>query len=73
MARNGDTTRFKQAIDRQNKLERAQSEPAKRKRNAAEGEAAHAGLSALEKHSKGRPKQKATARKSPQATRSQAR
>ncbi|HVM85460.1 MAG TPA: hypothetical protein VMW18_16335 [Candidatus Binatia bacterium] len=73
MARNGNTAQFKRAIDRQNKLERARSGPTKRKRDAVEGEAAHAGLRALEKHSKGRPKQTATARKSPQTARSQAR
>jgi len=65
--------KLKQALDKQNKLECARTGPAKRKRDAAEGEAAHGGLAILEKRSKGGPKQKATARKSPQAARSQAR
>jgi hypothetical protein len=54
-ARQGD--KFKQAIDRQNRLETAPREPAKRARDSAEGEAAKSGLPHLEKHSKGRPKQ----------------
>jgi hypothetical protein len=75
---NGDVGKFKRAIDKQNKLERGRSGPAKHKRDTAEGEAAKHGLSALEKHSKGRPKQgatkqTATTRKSPQSARSQAR
>jgi hypothetical protein len=74
----GDVGKFKRAIDKQNAVERAPSGPAKHERDAAEGEAAHHGLGALEKHSKGRPKQdsgkqEATAKKSPQTTRSQAR
>jgi hypothetical protein len=68
-----DVEKFKQALDKQNKLERSPSRPAKRKRDAAEGAAAQHGLGALEKHSKGRPKQKATTKKSPQAARSQSR
>jgi hypothetical protein len=69
---------FKKAIDKQNKLESARGGAAKRKRDAAEGEAAQAGLPTLERQSKGRPKQgsmkqKATSKKSPQATRSQSR
>jgi len=69
----GDVGTFKRALDKQNKLERARGGPAKHKRDAAEGAAAQSGLPTLEKQSKGRPKQKATARKSPQAARSQAR
>jgi hypothetical protein len=73
----GSTQKFKRAIDQQNKLERAKGRPAKQKRDAQEGKAAKEGLSALEKHSKGRPKQKtgqkATAKKSPQSARSQSR
>lgn len=71
--KNGDVGKFKQAIDKQNKLERGRGSSTRRKRDAAEGEAAKAGLAALEKHSKGRPKQKATAKKSPQTARSQSR
>jgi len=75
--KNGDTGKFKQALDKQNKLERSRGGSTGRKRSAVEGEAAKTGLGALEKHSKGRPKQKtgqkATAKKSPQAARSQAR
>jgi hypothetical protein len=76
--KNGSTQKFKQALDQQNKSERGRSGSAKRQRDAAEGEAAQHGLGALEKHSKGRPKQgstqqKATAKKSPQAARSQSR
>ena len=71
--KNGDTGKFKRALDKQNKLERTGSSAIRRKRSAVEGEAAKSGLSALEKHSKGRPKQKATAKKSPQAVRSQSR
>ncbi len=62
--KSGDVEKFKQALDKQNALERNGSKPA---RDAAEGEAAHHGLGALEKHSKGRPK------KSPQSARSQSR
>jgi hypothetical protein len=82
----GDVGKFKRALDQQNQLEHARSGPAKKKRDAVEGEAAQHGLGALEKQSKGRPKkssarpkttaknsQKATTKKSPQATRSQAR
>jgi hypothetical protein len=72
-SKNGDVGKFKQALDKQNSLERAKSGPAKRKRDAAEGEAAQHGLGTLEKHSKGRPKQAATAKKSPNAARSQSR
>jgi hypothetical protein len=84
--KNGNVGKFKQALDKQNKLERARSGPAKKKRDALEAEAAQQGLGALEKQSKGRPKkssasrkttakksQKATTKKSPQAARSQAR
>jgi hypothetical protein len=76
--KNGDVRKFKQALDKQNKLEHARGGSAKRKRNAVEGEAAQHGLGALEKHSKGRPKQgstqqTATAKKSPLAARSQSR
>ena len=77
--KNGDTGKVKRALDKQNKLERSSGASTKRKRSTAEGEAAKHGLSALEKHSKGRPKQKtvmtqkATTRKSPQSARSQAR
>jgi hypothetical protein len=70
---NGDVGKLKQALDKQNKLERASSATAKHRRDAAEGDAAHHGLGVLEKHSKGRPKQEATAKKSPQASRSQSR
>lgn len=75
---NGDIGKFKRALDKQNKLERAPGGPAKHQRDSAEAEAAHHGLSALEKHSKGRPKlsstkQKATTKKSPQSARSQSR
>jgi hypothetical protein len=74
-SKNGDVGKFKQALDRQNKLEQAPRGTAKKQRDAAEGEAAHHGLGALEKHSKGRPKeqQTATTKKSPQAARSQSR
>ena len=76
--KNGSTQKFKQAIDKQNKLEGRRNGPAKHRRDSAEGEAAKHGLGALEKHSKGRPKQgstkqKATTRKSPQSVRSQSR
>jgi hypothetical protein len=75
---NGDVGKFKQALDKQNKLERGRSGAAKKRRATAEGEAAKHGLGALEKHSKGRPKssaakQKATTKKSPQTVRSQSR
>lgn len=77
-SKNGDTGKFKRALDKQNKLERSRGGKAKHQRDAAEGEAARHGLGALEKHSKGRPRQgsarqTATSRKSPQAARSQAR
>ena len=77
-SKNGDVGKFKQALDRQNKLERGRKGPEKRRRDAAEGEAAKQGLGMLEKQSKGRPKQgstrqTATTRKSPQSARSQAR
>jgi hypothetical protein len=70
-----DLGKFKQALDQQNQVERGRSSPDKQERDAAEGEAAHHGLGALEKHSKGRPKQGqvATTRKSPQSARSQPR
>lgn len=70
-----DLGKFKQALDQQNQVERRRDSPEKRERDAAEGEAAHHGLDALEKQSKGRPKQGqvATTRKSPQAARSQPR
>ena len=70
---NGDVGKFKRAIDKQNKLERGRSGATKHRRDTAEGEAAKHGLGALEKHSKGRPKQTATTKKSPQSARSQAR
>jgi hypothetical protein len=74
--KSGDVGKFKQAIDQQNKAETGRG--GKRRRDAAEGEAAKHGLGELEKQSKGRPKQgsmkqKATTRKSPQSARSQAR
>lgn len=73
--KSGDVEKFKQALDKQNRLERGGSKPA---RDAAEGEAAHHGLGALEKQSKGKPaqsstKQTATTKKSPQSARSQSR
>jgi hypothetical protein len=76
--KSSDVGKFKQALDKQNKLEHARGGSAKRKRDAAEGAAAQHGLGALEKHSKGRPKQgstkqTATTKKSPQAARSQSR
>ncbi|MDQ7247141.1 hypothetical protein [Dongia sedimenti] len=76
--KSGDVEKFKHAIEQQNSVERAPGGPAKHKRDAAEAEAAHHGLGALEKHSKGRPKQdaasqKATTKKSPQSARSQSR
>ncbi|WP_395018182.1 hypothetical protein [Dongia sp.] len=72
---NGDVGKFKRALDKQNQVERGRSSPEKHRRDTAEGEAAHHGLGALEKHSKGRPKQgqTATTKKSPQSARSQAR
>jgi hypothetical protein len=77
-SKNGDVGKFKLALDKQNKLERGRSGAAKHRRDAAEGEAAKHGLGALEKHSKGRPKQgamkqTATTKKSPQSARSQSR
>jgi hypothetical protein len=76
--KSGDVGKFKQALDKQNKLERGRSGPAKHRRDTAEGEAAKHGLGALEKQSKGRPKQDstkqtATTKKSPQSARSQSR
>ena len=67
--------KFKHALDKQNQAERGRSSPEKHERDKAEGEAARHGLGALEKHSKGRPKeeQTATTKKSPQAARSQSR
>jgi hypothetical protein len=77
-SKNSDVGKFKKALDKQNQLERGRSGPTKQRRDAAEGEAARHGLSALEKHSKGRPKQSstkqtATTKKSPQSARSQSR
>ena len=71
---NGDVGKFKKALDKQNQAERS----SKHRRDTAEGEAAKHGLGALEKHSKGRPKQgstkqTATTKKSPQSARSQTR
>lgn len=76
--KSSDVGKFKQALDQQNQVERGRSGAAKDKRDAAEAEAAHHGLGALEKQSKGRPKssstmQKATTKKSPQTARSQPR
>jgi len=73
--KDGNVDKFKHALDKQNEAERGRNSPEKRQRDTAEGEAAHHGLGALEKHSKGRPKeqQTATTEKSPQATRSQSR
>ena len=71
--KNGDVGKFKRALDKQNEAERGRSSPEKHQRDTAEGEAAHHGLGALEKHSKGRPQQAATTRKSPQSARSQSR
>jgi hypothetical protein len=73
--KSGDVDNFKRALDQQNQAERGRSSFEKHARDAAEGEAAHHGLGALEKHSKGRPEQKqtATTKKSPQSTRSQSR
>jgi hypothetical protein len=48
---------FKRALDKQNRLETARDEAAKRARDEAEGKAAHRGIPALERSSKGRPKQ----------------
>ncbi|HVY98747.1 MAG TPA: hypothetical protein VHA35_04555 [Dongiaceae bacterium] len=53
--RDGD--RFKQSLDKQNRLETRPGAAARHQRDRAEGEAAKAGLPHLEKHSKGRPKQ----------------
>jgi len=74
-SKNGDVSKFKRALDQQNQAERGRNSPEKHKRDQAEGEAAHHGLGALEKHSKGRPEQKqtATTKKSPQSARSQSR
>jgi len=74
-SKSGDVNKFKQALDQQNQAERGHSSPEKRKRDQAEGEAAHHGLGALEEHSKGRPEQEqtATTKKSPQSARSQSR
>jgi hypothetical protein len=74
----GQVGKFKRALDKQNAVERSKGGSAKRQRDDAEGEAAKHGLSALEKNSKGRPKQQAatqktTTTKSPQAARYQAR
>lgn len=76
--KSGNVDKFKQALDKLNKLERACGGSAKNKRDAVEGEAAKQGLGALETQSKGRPKQaattqEATTKKSPQAARSQSR
>jgi hypothetical protein len=74
----GDVGKFKRALDKQNEAERGRSSPEKHQRDRAEGEAAHHGLRALGKDSKGRPqqdgtKQDATTKKSPQSTRNQSR
>ena len=53
--RDGD--KFKQSLDKQNKLETQPGRTAKHERDQAEGQAAKSGLPHLEKHSKGRPKQ----------------
>ncbi len=76
--KSSDVGKFKGALDKQNKLERARGGSAQRQRDAAEGEAAHHGLDLEVKQSKGRPKQDskgqtATTKKSPQSARSQAR
>ena len=73
--KSGDVEKFKQALDKQNQAERGGSKHA---RDAAEADAAHHGLGALEEHSKGKPersstKQTATTKKSPQTARSQSR
>ena len=78
MTGKAEVGKFKRALDKQNAVERGKSGSTRRQRDAAEGEAAKHGLGALEQHSKGRPQQKAatqraTTKKSPQATRSQAR
>jgi hypothetical protein len=57
-AKTGDSGRFKRALDKQNRLETERNPRGKHQRDAAEGEAAKAGLPHLEKHSKGRPKQR---------------
>lgn len=73
--KDGNVDKFKHALDKQNEAERGRNSPEKHQRDAAEGEAAHHGLGALEKQSKGRPEaqQTATTKKSPQSTRSQSR
>ncbi|HVT52731.1 MAG TPA: hypothetical protein VHE77_14225 [Dongiaceae bacterium] len=53
-----DGEKFKQSLDRQNQLETKPGQAAKDQRDQAEGEAARSGLPHLEKHSKGRPKQR---------------
>jgi hypothetical protein len=55
-SRGDDAARFKQALDKQNRLETKRHPAAKQERDKAEGEAAKSGLPHLEKHSKGRPK-----------------
>jgi hypothetical protein len=57
-AKGRDGDKFQQALDKQNRLETAANESARRARDRAEGDAAKSGLPHLEKHSKGRPKQK---------------
>jgi hypothetical protein len=57
-AKGGDGDRFKQALDKQNRLETKPGARAKDRRDEAEGEAAKAGLPHLEENSKGRPRQK---------------
>lgn len=52
-----DHAAFKRSLDEQNRLETARDEKSKRARDHAEGKAAREGIPALEKASKGRPKQ----------------
>jgi hypothetical protein len=53
-----DHRAFKRSIDKQNRLETARDERTKRARDHAEGQAAHRGIPAMERSSKGRPKRK---------------
>ena len=53
-----DHQAFKRSLDKQNRLETVGGDAAKRARDLAEGEAAHQGIPALERSSKGRPKQR---------------
>jgi hypothetical protein len=57
-AKNRDGDTFKRSLDKQNKLETAGGKSARHRRDEAEAEAAKSGLPHLEKHSKGRPKQR---------------